>query len=84
MSAPVRFTPTLATGNPTVLIDAPSIILDGRLLGNTGRTYDVSREGDRVLLLKDDAAVDRSTSRPGIIVVQNWFQELNAKLPIVR
>jgi hypothetical protein len=84
MSAPVRFTPTFATGNPTVLIDAPSIILDGRLLANTGRTYDVTRDGNRFLLLKDDAAADRSASRPDIVVVQNWFRELNAKLPIVR
>ena len=84
VTAPVRFAPTFAAGNPTVLIDAPSIILDGRLLGNTGRTYDVSRDGDRVLLLKDAAAADRSTSRPGIIVVQNWFRELNEKLPVVK
>jgi serine/threonine-protein kinase len=81
MTAPVRFAPTFAAGNATVLFDAPSIILDGRLLANTGRTYDVSRDGDRFLLLKDDAPVDRWTSRPGIIVVQNWFQELNEKLP---
>jgi serine/threonine-protein kinase len=82
MTAPVRFAPTFSTGNPTVLIDAPSIILDGRRLGNTGRTYEASRDGDRFLLLKDDA--DRSTNRPGIVVVQNWFRELNEKLPVVR
>ena len=84
MSVPVRLAPTFATGNPTVLINSSSIILDGRLLGNTGRTYDVSRDGDRFLMLKDDAAVDRSTNRPGIVVVQNWFRELNEKLPIAR
>ncbi len=84
MAARVRFTPTFATGNATVLFDAPSIILDGRLLANTGRTYDVSRDGARFLLLKDEAAADRATIRPGIIVVQNWFRELSEKLPIVR
>jgi serine/threonine-protein kinase len=84
MTVPVQSAPTFATGNPRVLIDAPSIILDGRLLANTGRTYDVSRDGERFLLLKDDAAIARSTSRPGIIVVQNWFRELNEKLPVAR
>jgi serine/threonine-protein kinase len=82
MSAPVRFAPSFAIGNPTVVFEEPSIILDGRLLGNTGRTYDVSRDGDRFLLLKDDA--DRSTGRPDVIVVQNWFRELNQKLPGAR
>lgn len=82
MTAPVQFAPTFTTGNPTVLINSPSIIFDGRLLGNTGRTYEASRDGDRFLLLKDDA--DRSTNRPGIVVVQNWFRELNQKLPGAR
>jgi hypothetical protein len=85
MAAPVQFAPTFGAGNPTVLFDAPSMVLDGRLIANTGRTYDVSRDGSRFLLLKDDgAAAARQAGRPGIIVVQNWFQELKAKLPVAR
>ena len=35
-------------------------------------------------MLKDDAAAAAQGARPGIIVVQNWFVELNARLPIAR
>ena len=42
MAAAVQFTPTFRAGNPTVVFDAPSLILDARLLANTGRTYEVS------------------------------------------
>jgi hypothetical protein len=41
------------------------------------RSYDVSRDGERFLLLKRPPA----TSRPRINIVLNWFDELRAKVP---
>jgi hypothetical protein len=79
MAAKVQTTPVFKTGASTRLFASGSLILDARLaLGNTGRTYDVSRDGQRFLLIKDASAGD--PTRPSIIVVQNWFQELQAKV----
>ena len=44
-----------------------------------GRTYDISNDGRRFLMIKD-VALDQS-SAPTILVVQNWFDELKARVP---
>jgi hypothetical protein len=81
MAAKVQFTPVFRAGNPTVLFETHSLVLDGRLLGSTGRTFDVSGDG-RFLMLKDpDAPAAGGTARPGIIVVQNWQEELRQRMP---
>ena len=41
------------------------------------RSYDVSRDGERFLMLKRPPAL----TRPRINVVLNWFEELRAKAP---
>jgi len=41
------------------------------------RSYDVSRDGERFLVMKLPA----EQSRPRIAVVLNWFAELRAKVP---
>jgi serine/threonine-protein kinase len=80
MAAPVEFTPTFRAANPRVLFYAPSMVLDARLIATTGRNYDMSRDGSRFLMVKDDGAVAaRQSGRPNIVVVQNWLQELKAK-----
>jgi serine/threonine-protein kinase len=81
MVAAVQLTPTFRAGNPSMLFEATSLVLDGRVfVNNTGRTYDVSRDGQRFLMLKDAAAARRA-SRPDIIVVQNWQEELKQRVP---
>ncbi len=47
--------------------------------GEVYRTLDVSLDGQRFLMIKQNVnAVDVSRS---IIVVQNWFEELNRRVP---
>jgi hypothetical protein len=41
------------------------------------RSYDVSRDGERFLLLK----LPPEQTRPQVNVVLNWFDELRAKVP---
>ena len=84
MAAAVELAPAFRAGNATVVFNAPSLILDARLIGNTGRAYEVSSDGQRFLMLKDDAAAAAQGVRPGIIVVQNWFEELKARVPVSR
>ena len=81
MAAAVQLTPTFRAGNSTTLFEAGSLIHDGRFLGNTGRTYDISRDGQRFLMIKDTSA-SAQTSGPNIIVVQNWHEELKQRVPI--
>jgi Tol biopolymer transport system component len=83
MAAPVQLAPTFSAGNPRTLFESPSLLLDGRLfINNTGRTYDISRDGQRFLMMKDTArAAVADSAPPGIIVVQNWFEELKTRLP---
>jgi len=84
MAVAVQSTPAFRAGNPASLFDSRSLLLDGRLFGGgTGRTYDVSRDGQRFLMMKDTASTSQ-TPTPGIIVVQNWFEELRTRLPAGR
>ena len=76
MSAPVHLTPTFSAGQVVKLLDARGYTGSGQQLG--GRTYDVSRDGQRFLMLKIGAAPARSA-----VVVLNWFDELNRLVPPV-
>jgi hypothetical protein len=62
-------------------IGQPQALFGGPYPDNTGwtrpRSYDVSRDGERFLMIKLPA--DRP--RPRIAVVLNWFDELRAKSP---
>ena len=56
---------------------------DGTLAYATGgarstRTYDVSPDGQRFLMVKQLAS---QAAAPQIIVVQNWFEELRRLVP---
>lgn len=39
------------------------------------RTYDVSPDGQRFLVIKDAPGKDASAGGPQVIVVQNWVEE---------
>ena len=83
MAVTVQLTPTFSASTPTKLFDAHSILLDGRFTTNGGtiRTYDVSRDGQRFLMIKENAgSSDGNAPLAGMIVVQNWFEELKAKV----
>ena len=48
-------------------------------LGATGRTYDVSLDGQRFLVI---AQAQRTTYGDGqLIVVENWFEDLKQRVP---
>ncbi len=80
MTVPVQLNPTFTPGNPAKLFDARSLVLDGRFMGSTARTFDISPDGQRFLMLQEGNLSDEG-NRPsiGIVVVQNWFEELKAK-----
>jgi hypothetical protein len=66
---------TFVPGNPTKLFElAYAAPLTSQ------RDYDVAPNGQRFLMLKENVARDRNAT-PGMIVVQNWFDVLKARVP---
>ena len=66
---------------------APERVLPGDGLrvglgGNPLRTYDVSRDGRRFLVLKESPAEQRAGAGPQIIVVEEWLEELKRRVPV--
>ena len=65
--------------DPSFTVGNPAVVFEGQYYGSQGgRSYDVSPDGERFLLIKQ--AQDAS-ARPQIVVVQNWFEELNRLAP---
>ncbi len=76
-AVPVQTTgSTFSAGNPTKLFE-------GQYFVNTppSRAYDVSPDGQRFLMIKDNASsAQASTATPAsLVVVLNWFEELKAR-----
>jgi serine/threonine-protein kinase len=76
MAVPVTTQPSFSAGRPTELFKGTYLASTFPL---TGTTYDVTRDGQRFLMIKDQAA-----SATQINVVVNWFQELKRLVPIDR
>ena len=80
MTVPVHVKPTFTLGSPAKVFDARSLVLDGRFLGSTMRTFDISPDGQRFLMLQDGSLADDGNPLSlGMVVVQNWFEELKAR-----
>jgi serine/threonine-protein kinase len=80
MSVPVGRGVAWSAGTPTKLFDGQ--YFNGFGISGT-RTYDVSPDGKRFLMIKPDGAASKE-SVPSIVVVQNWFDELQRLVPVTR
>jgi hypothetical protein len=63
---------------------APTKLFSGRFYyvdveGQQGRTYDVTSDGQRFLMIKQGSS--EASPAAGIIVVQNWQQEVSRLMP---
>jgi serine/threonine-protein kinase len=73
--AAVQTTPTFSAG-------APSTVLKARYWNfQAGRTFDVSADGQRFLMVKDESTDDPTASQGNLVVVLNWVEELKTRLP---
>ena len=79
VAVPIQTGPGFIAGNPQVIVDGPFATT---LPGMVGRMYDVSRDGQRFLMVKALEGDDESAPPPQIIVVQNWFEELKRLAPV--
>ena len=83
MAVSVQTDPTFAVGNAEVALEGLYFAPSG---GFPGRTYDISPDGQRFLMIKEGAPRDL-TNDPfaGLIrieVVLNWHQELLERVPV--
>jgi serine/threonine-protein kinase len=62
---------TWAATAPTKLFDGPY----GAIANQSGRTYDISPDGERFLMIKAESS-DEAGAPASIVVVQNWGEEL--------
>jgi eukaryotic-like serine/threonine-protein kinase len=63
--------------SPTWVATLPAkLIKEGYATLGSGRSYDISRDGQRFLMIKPSPGSDQATAPTGIIVVQNWGEEL--------
>jgi serine/threonine-protein kinase len=76
MSTSVEGGSTFRAGNPTRLFEGPYSLYAGA----PGRTYDVSLDGQRFLMIKV-AGPDGTSAPTSIVVVQNWTEELKRLVP---
>ena len=70
MAVGVQTEPSFAPGNAEE-------VFEGYWAGALGRTYDISPDGERFLMIKESAGGDS----PEFILVQNWFEELKRLVP---
>ena len=73
MAVPVQSGATYSAGTPQVVVN--TAYLNPQL----GRTYDVSPDGKRFLMIKD--ASTQPASPRQLVVVLNWFEELKRLVP---
>ena len=70
------------TGGLTFSAGAPAKVFDAKIFP-VGRTYDVSADGQRFLLIKDSVGAGEAstTSTASMVVVLNWTEELKQRVP---
>ena len=78
LSVPVETTTTFHAGTPATVFEGPYF---SPPVGFAGRTYDVSRDGQRFLMIKDAPAGDPNAAAASIVVVLNWTEELKRLVP---
>jgi Tol biopolymer transport system component len=80
MSASVEGGSTFRAGSSTRLFEGSYVLA----ANPSGRTYDVSPDGQRFLMIKVGDGSDQTAAPANIVVVQNWFEELKRLVPTKR
>ncbi len=80
MNVRVERAATWTAGTSTKLFEGPYFYTDTGVIGR-GRTYDVSPDGRRFLMLKDAGGID-DVPMSRLVVVQNWTEELKRLVPV--
>jgi serine/threonine-protein kinase len=79
MGVGVERAPSWVATTPTRLVKEGYVTIPGNF---GGRTYDISSDSQRFLLIKEGGGTDQTAAPPQIIVVQHWVEELKRLVPI--
>lgn len=74
IAVPVSTEPVFEAGSPEVLFEGSYAVVIGRM-------YDVSPDGQRFLMVKP-AETTEGDARNDVVLVQNWFEELERLVPV--
>ena len=72
IAVPVQTRPTFSAGRPVLVLKRQYSVG-----GSSGPSYDIAPDGQRFLMIK----ADDSAQPPKLVLVQNWFEELKARVP---
>ncbi len=72
MSVPVQPGSTFIAGQPSPIVKIPA---------GASEAYDVAPDGRFLFHFQRSMRADEGAPRQEIIVVQNWFEELKARVP---
>ena len=78
-AVPVTTAPTLKVGNSVELFQGSYYVAAS---GSPRPQYDVTYDGQRLLMLAPNVSANTSPPRPRIVVVQNWFEQVKRLLPV--
>jgi serine/threonine-protein kinase len=78
MRVPVKTGSTFELGTPDKVFDG---LYNARPGGALGRMYDVTRDGQRFLVIKEIRGTDERPPSARFILVQNWFEDLKRLVP---
>jgi eukaryotic-like serine/threonine-protein kinase len=81
---PVRLMRVPVVGGSTFTAGQPQLLFEGRYYAEAnvaarGRTYDVSPDGKRFLMIKEASPAPQATTPSSLVIVLNWFEELNTR-----
>jgi serine/threonine-protein kinase len=77
MEVPIEGTARFAAGPPRVVIKGPNEYFSPQY----GRSYDVSRDGQRFLMMQNARTTEGRTVQPPLVVIQHWTEELKRLVP---
>ena len=75
VAVPLRQGPSFQPGTPELVIEG------GYYQSIFGRSYDISPDGERFLMIKSTGGADDATAQGRINIIFNWFEELNQRVP---
>jgi hypothetical protein len=71
--------PSWTATTPTLLVKEGYFTNPGGLV--SGRMYDIARDGQRFLMIKNPTGADQAAPSANLIVVQNWHSGLKRLVP---
>ncbi len=75
--SPIDREPTFRAGNPEVLFEGQYVLAGASF----SRRFDIAPDGQRFLMVKRGGAPTDDATAPDLILVLNWFDELQRLVP---